>query len=215
MLTGICQFCDIGVWVFVRSIAPLRAKPQLPPHSYIHPYKLDSLALQLYDGTMGIKPEDLRLAMRRWSTGVTVVTTQLDGVPYGMTVSSFTSVCLEPPLVLISLERISRTREKIVQYGFFGVTILTGRQQDLSERFARHTPGEEDRFTGLKLHYLTSGVPFLDGGLAFLECKVYTLYEASTHTVVYGEVIAVEAGNPIVTGEHPLIYYDRSYHQLD
>ena len=164
---------------------------------------------------MGIKPEDFRLAMRRWSTGVTVVTTQVDGEPYGMTVSSFTSVCLEPPLVLISLERIARTRERIVQSGFFGVTILTSRQQDLSERFARHIPSEADRFAGLQLHYLTAGVPFLLGGLAFLECKVVSLYEASTHTVVFGEVMAVEVSNPLETEEHPLIYYDRAYHWLD
>ena len=164
---------------------------------------------------MGLKPEDLRLAMRLWATGVTVVTTQVSGVPYGMTVSSFTSVCLEPPLVLVSLARNSRTREKIVQSGFFGVTILTGRQQALSERFARHTLVEEDRFNGLHLRYLTSGVPFLHGGLAYIECRLYSLYEASTHTVVFGEVIAVEASNPVVSGEHPIIYYDRSYHQLD
>jgi len=164
---------------------------------------------------MAIKPEDLRLAMRRWSTGVTIVTTQAEGLLFGMTVSSFTSVCLEPPLVLISLERISRTRQKIAQTGFFGVTILNSQQQDLSERFASHIPNEADRFTGLQLRYLTTDVPFLAGGLAFMECKVVTLHEASTHTVVFGEVIAVEVRNPVETAERPLIYYDRAYHRLD
>ncbi len=164
---------------------------------------------------MGVKPEELRLAMRLWSTGVTIVTTQAAGLLYGMTVSSFTSVCLEPPLVLISLERISRTREKIAESGFFGVTILTSRQQDLSERFASHGLSEEDRFAGLQCRYLTTGVPFLAGGLAFLECKMVTLHEASTHTVVFGEVIAVEVSNPVETAERPLVYYDRAYHWLD
>ncbi len=163
---------------------------------------------------MGIKPEDLRLAMRQWSTGVTIVTTQVGGVGYGMTVSSFTSVCLEPPLVLVSLERISRTREKIVQCGFFGVTILSSLQQELSERFAMHAVPEEERFSGLELHYLTSGAPFLQGGLAFLDCKVYSLFEASTHSVIFGEVIAAEANDPLESGEHPLLYFDRSYHRL-
>ncbi len=164
---------------------------------------------------MSIKPEDLRLAMRRWSTGVTVVTTQAEGLLFGMTVSSFTSICLEPPLVLVSLERISRTRQGIAQSGFFGITILNSQQQDVSERFASHLPGEADRFAGLPLRYLTTGAPFLAGGLAFLECKVIALHEASTHTVVFGEVVSVEVKNLFETADRPLIYYDRAYHRLD
>lgn len=163
---------------------------------------------------MTVHPEDLRVAMRRWATGVTVVTTRFENVRHGMTVNSFTSVSLTPPLVLVSLEQTTRTHQLVKQAGFFGITILAGHQQEVSDCFAgRHTE-HEDRFAGLELKTLTTGAPFIIGGLAFIDCRVVSMYQASTHTLFIAEVEAVElAPDPEQTGK-PLIYFNRSYHGL-
>ena len=85
---------------------------------------------------MTVSPDELRYAMRRWTTGVTVVTAQHDGIRHGMTVSTFTSLSLEPPFVMVSLERSTRTHDLVVQAGAFGVTILADNQQPISDSFA-------------------------------------------------------------------------------
>ncbi|MGE5224006.1 MAG: flavin reductase family protein [Omnitrophica WOR_2 bacterium] len=159
---------------------------------------------------MAVDPEEYRRAMRQWATGVSVVTTSLNGVRHGMTVNSFTSVSLTPPLLLVSLERSTRTHRLIKQAGFFGVTILSHSQQEVSDCFAgRHTE-LEDRFYNLKTHVLVTGAPFVDGGLAYVDCKVVSSYEVGTHTLFIGEVLALE-----LTDLHqPLIYYNRTYKGL-
>jgi flavin reductase (DIM6/NTAB) family NADH-FMN oxidoreductase RutF len=81
-------------------------------------------------------PESMRRAMRHWVAGVTVVTSIGQGIQHGMTVSSFTSISLIPPMILVSLERATRTYELVTQSGIFGVSILRLEQQLISERFA-------------------------------------------------------------------------------
>ena len=121
---------------------------------------------------MAISPEHLMQAMRRWATGVSVVSARHNGVQHGMTVNSFTSVSLTPPLILVSLEQVTRTQKLVKQAGFFGVTILSARQKDLAQRFAGGYAEEQNRFNGLSTRTLTSGVPFLVDGLAWLDCAV-------------------------------------------
>ena len=163
---------------------------------------------------MAIGSEQLRDVMRHWTTGVTIVSSSYEGIQHGMTVSSFTSVSLDPPLVLVSLERKTRTHELVTLSGFFGVTILSEQQQEVSDRFAgRHTE-LLDRFAGLNTHTLVSGVPFLEGGLAFLDCKVVWNYEAATNTLFIGEVMDAQpqASNSMV--RFPLLYHNRAYHKM-
>jgi flavin reductase (DIM6/NTAB) family NADH-FMN oxidoreductase RutF len=146
--------------------------------------------------------------MRQWATGVTIVSVEHRGIRHGMTVNSFTSLSLHPPLVLISLERGTRTHEILLESGTFGVTILSSRQQDISDRFAgRHTE-EQDRFQGLKTFTLVSGVPFLAGGIAFW--LVIHSHEAATHTLFIGDVLSVD----VHPEDPPLIYYNRDYRGL-
>jgi flavin reductase (DIM6/NTAB) family NADH-FMN oxidoreductase RutF len=159
---------------------------------------------------MPVDPLELRLAMRNWATGVTIVSVVVQGVQHGMTVSSFTSVSLTPPTLMISLERISRTHEMLVESGYFGATILTSRQQEISDRFAGRDTEYTDRFAGLTTFTLVSGVPFIDGGLAFFDCRVIASHISGTNTLFIGEVIAVQPGEP---GE-PLLYFDRRYRRL-
>ena len=160
---------------------------------------------------MTVDPEALRMVMRAWATGVTVVATELDGVRHGMTVSSFTSVSLDPPLVLVSLEHATQTHRLLERSGVFSVTLLSNTQQAVSDRFAGRQLDGEDRFAGLETFSLVSGAPLIRGGLAFFDCRVVSTYPAGTHTVFIGEVLAVQGGDQAA---EPLLYHDRDYHQL-
>jgi flavin reductase (DIM6/NTAB) family NADH-FMN oxidoreductase RutF len=163
---------------------------------------------------MPVHPDDLRIAMRAWATGVTIGAAQYEDILHGMTVSSFTSVSLEPPLVLISLETGTRTQAMVEKTGTFGVTILNDAQQDISNEFANPNTDLGDRFLGLESFTLETGSPFIAGGLAFFDCKVVSTYPAGTHKVYIGEVVGVKInGNGEVNGE-PLLYFNRGYRML-
>jgi flavin reductase (DIM6/NTAB) family NADH-FMN oxidoreductase RutF len=163
-----------------------------------------------YPSNEKIDSEQLRLAMRQWATGVTVVTSELNGFRHGMTVSSFTSVSLEPPMVLVSIERDVRTHQLMSQSGIFGVSILVEGHQEISDRFAGRDSELEDRFQGLELFTLQTGAPLLMESLANFDCEVVNQYEAGSHSIFIGLVVAVRRG----TSGKPLIYYDRHYRQL-
>jgi flavin reductase (DIM6/NTAB) family NADH-FMN oxidoreductase RutF len=159
---------------------------------------------------VGIDPEILRKGMRKWASGVTVVTSLAGDERHGMTVSSFTSISLQPPLVLISIEQGRRTHELIKVSGVFGVTILCVEQQMISDRFAGRVTDGHDRFDGIETYTLASGVSFLSGGLAGLDCKVIAAVDSGDHTIFIGDVVDIY----IDSGARPLIYFNRNYHQL-
>jgi flavin reductase (DIM6/NTAB) family NADH-FMN oxidoreductase RutF len=160
---------------------------------------------------IAVDAETMRHAMRKWATGVTIVSSVNNGVRHGMTVSSFLSVSVEPPMILVSLQASSRTHRLVKASGLFGVTILDGTQQAISDRFAgRHTE-RLDRFRGLETFTLVTGVPFPIGGLAYFDCQVTAEYEISGHTMFVGRVLAIREG----VGISPLIYYSRDYHHIE
>jgi flavin reductase (DIM6/NTAB) family NADH-FMN oxidoreductase RutF len=160
---------------------------------------------------MTVDPEVLRVAMRSWVTGITIVSTSHRGVQHGMTVSSFTSVSLEPPLLMVSLEQSTRTHELVGESGAFGVTILGDHQVWISDRFAGRESESSDRFAGLEVTTLVTGVPFLKDHLACFDCRVVRKLKMGNHTIFIGEVLALD----LPDGKSlPLIYYDRSYRQL-
>ena len=159
---------------------------------------------------MAVEPESLRQAMRSWATGVTIVTAAHAGVQHGMTVSAFTSLTLEPPQVLVSLARNSRTHDLILRAKSFGVTILAADQQELSERFAGRIPDDSDRLAGLETFSLTTGTPLLAGGLSHLDCRLVTTLECGTSTLFIGEVVAAKN----LPDGNPLLYFNRDYRQI-
>jgi flavin reductase (DIM6/NTAB) family NADH-FMN oxidoreductase RutF len=160
--------------------------------------------------SMGVDAQTLRRAMRLWATGVTVVTALSDGQKHGMTVTSFTSLALEPPLVLVSLEQLARTHDMVERSGRFGVTILAHDQQEISDRFGGRIDDSLDRFEDLETETLRSGVPFVKGGLAYFDCQVVAMHPAGTHTLFIGEVIAARINRRAV----PLLYFNRDYQRL-
>lgn len=160
---------------------------------------------------MPTNPEKFRRAMRRWVTGVTIVSTEFQGVRHGMTVNSFSSLSLHPPLVLISIEKSTRTHQLLLQSGVFGVTILSQDQREVSDRFAGRQTEGEDRFKGFSTFTLETGAPFLAEGLAYFDCRVIHRHEAGTHSVFFGEVLQVRYGEDT----NPLLYFNQAYRGLD
>lgn len=158
-----------------------------------------------------VDPELVRLYMRQWTTGVTIVSSAYDGVQHGMTVSSFTSISLDPPLVLASIARLARTHQLIADARIFGVTILDHTQQEISEIFAGRVGDDGDRFAGLETFTLATGAPFLRSGLAFFDCQVRLAFAVGDVTLFIGEVVAVQG---VAEGQQPLVYYNRDYRQL-
>ncbi len=163
---------------------------------------------------MTVESEALRQAMRQWATGVTVVTSMYQNFRHGMTVNSFTSVSLDPPLILVSLERQTRTRRLVDQAGIFGVTILNKHQQEISDCFAGRLGEIVDRFCNVETYTLATGAPLIRGGLAGLDCQVVSRYEVGTHTLFIGEVIALHIPTLSEESSEPLLYYDRAYRGL-
>lgn len=155
--------------------------------------------------------ENLRQAMRQWTTGVTVVTSRYGEKKHGMTVNSFTSLSLDPPLVSVTLAVGTRTQRLVEQSGVFGVTILNEDQVEISDRFAGRIPEGNDRFDGLETFELVSGALLIRGGLAYLDCKVVHSYAMPASKLYIGEVQAVQ----IVPDGFPLIYHNRLYHRLE
>jgi len=148
--------------------------------------------------------------MRAWTTGVAIVTAAHDGRQHGMTVSSFTSISLDPPLIAISLQTSSQTQALVIRAQAFGVTILAADQQDLSERFAGRAGNDDERLDGLQTETLVTGAPFIAGGLAFLDCRVRQTIRAGMNTLFVAEVVAVSEDDR----QSPLVYHDRAYRQL-
>ena len=159
---------------------------------------------------MTLDSEQLRAAMRAWTSGVAVVAAAHEGQTHGMTVSSFTSISLEPPMITTSLQTGSRTHELIEASGGFGLTILSHEQTKISDIFAGRMKELEDRFTGLQTETLLTGSPLIVGGLAWMDCRLAQTVEIGMNTLLIAEVIAAKG-----TGEgKPLIYHNREYWEL-
>lgn len=159
---------------------------------------------------MVVDPHMLRQTMRQWATGVTIVTSALGAERAGMTVSSFTSVSLEPPMVLVCLNKSTYTHQIVQQSGVYAISMLAAEQEALSNRFAGIEPGVLDRFEGLDLAIAETGSPLLPDALAWLDCRVTESLDTSTHTIFVAEVLYAHV-NPDAA---PLVYHNRGYRLL-
>ena len=139
-------------------------------------------------------------AHRSFPSGVSVVTTARDGQPHGLAVNAFTSVSLEPPLVLVCVKTTSKTHPLLYAGDRMGISILSAEQRWVAERFA--TSGG-DKFSGVPWHAGVLGVPVLDDASAVFEALVQERHAAGTHTIFIGLVHHAEA-----TDCPPLVYLD-------
>jgi flavin reductase (DIM6/NTAB) family NADH-FMN oxidoreductase RutF len=127
-----------------------------------------------------------------------------------MTVSSFTSIALEPPVIIISLQTDSRTHNLIAQSNTFAVTILAHNQEQISDRFAGRMPELADRFVGIETETLVTGAPFIKGGLAYLDCRVSQAILVGANTLYLAEVVAARGDG----AGKALVYHDQKYQTL-
>jgi flavin reductase (DIM6/NTAB) family NADH-FMN oxidoreductase RutF len=155
-------------------------------------------------------PEQLRHAMRAWTTGVAVVTSAHNGIRYGMTVNSFTSISLDPPLISVALKKLTHTHDLVENSGEFAVTILAAHQKGLSDIFAGKHPEINDRFAGVETETLVLQPPLIKNGLAYFNCRVVNAIPVGENTLFIAAVIAARG-----KGEgDPLVYHNRTYWKL-
>jgi flavin reductase (DIM6/NTAB) family NADH-FMN oxidoreductase RutF len=147
-----------------------------------------------------------KLAMSHFTSGVTVVTTEHDGKPYGLTVSSFASLSLRPPLVLVCIEKSMKSHDAIAGAGKFGVSILNSSQASVSGRFASRI---DDKFAGIDVERGELDVPLIAGAICMLECRVHEQLSGGDHTIFVGEVVSARTSEGA-----PLVYYRSGYRDL-
>lgn len=157
---------------------------------------------------MGVSPDLFRKVAGCFATGVTVVTTQdREGVPYGLTVNSFTSVSLDPPLVLVCLDNGLTGLDIFLESRRFAVNILTNAQQDISNHFAsRGTNRSEGPYAPGQ-----TGIPVVSGSMAWFECETVHEYAGGDHVILVGEVKTARLGDPETS---PLLFYRGRYRDI-
>ena len=153
---------------------------------------------------MSIDQRELRNAFGCFATGITVVTTKdRSGTPVGITANSFSSLSLDPPLVLFCVDSSINSFEAFESCRNFCVNILRDSQQDLSDNFARSSP---DKWDGVEYHQGENGCPILGDPLALLECTKHGMYEGGDHLIVVGRVTRITYDDGL-----PLVYYKGAY----
>lgn len=155
---------------------------------------------------MPIDDAGFKLAMSHFASGVTVVTTEHEGTRYGMTVASFASLSLHPPLVLVCIEKVVKTHDAIAGAGAFGVSILAQSQSEISGRFASK---RDDKFDGVSVRTGELGMPLIEGAICALECRVHAQLPGGDHTIFVGEVV-----DSRVEDAPPLVYYRSAYREI-
>jgi flavin reductase (DIM6/NTAB) family NADH-FMN oxidoreductase RutF len=146
-----------------------------------------------------------------FATGVTVVTTAVDGELYGITANSFTSLSLDPMLVLVCLKDSSRALERLTRSQAFSVNVLALGQTDLSRRFAdRSRPAGAAAFDGVAIATGARGCPNILDCAAVLDCRVYQMYPGGDHVIVVGEVLDYGTRPEL----EPLVFYGGNYRSL-
>lgn len=158
---------------------------------------------------MSVDASQFKNALKLWASGVTVVTAQsVEQGPKGMTATSFSSVSVDPPQILVCLNKSTDTGVVVLEQQHFAVNILGNGQQDVSNLFAGGG-NQEQRFAGVAWQAGENGAPVLTEALVSMECKLVQQVQAGTHWIVIGEVQKV-----VCRSGEPLLYYNGGYRQL-
>lgn len=154
-----------------------------------------------------IQSEILKHVMRNWASGVAVLTSSCLGAKAGTTVSSFTSLSLDPPLVLVNIALDNPLQTMIAESRYFGLSLLDENQRGISNLFAGFGRHIQDRFAEVESFTLKTGSPFIKGAIAHIDCKVYDICELPKSAVVIGEVVDGQSQD----SKNPLLYFNRDY----
>jgi flavin reductase (DIM6/NTAB) family NADH-FMN oxidoreductase RutF len=159
-----------------------------------------------------VSPDEFRGAMRQLTGGVSIITAGRGRDISGMTVSSVSSLSVDPPALIVSVNRTASSWPLLKRYGFFGVNILSADQLEIAERFAgKGGLKGADRFAGAEWTTRASGVPLLVGALAAIDCEVEETIERHSHAIVIGRVLDVV----ISTRTSALAYWQGQYVAID
>ncbi|MFN5533502.1 MAG: flavin reductase family protein [Planctomycetaceae bacterium] len=148
-----------------------------------------------------------RQVFGQFATGVTVVTTGTGADRTGLTANAVCSLSLNPPLVLVSIDLRSTTRDEIRRNNSFALSILSDQQREASQRFA--TPGPTD-FSGLGWQTAETGAPILEGALAWVDCRLHSVLPGGDHEIFVGEIVA----GGVSEGGNPLLYFAGKYRDV-
>jgi 4-nitrophenol 2-monooxygenase / 4-nitrocatechol 4-monooxygenase, reductase component len=154
-----------------------------------------------------VEQQVFRDVIGRFASGVTVITTTADGAPFGTTASAVSSLSMDPPMILVCLNKTSETGRAVAQAGVFGVNILAEGQEELAYKFARKG---SDKFDGVAVATGQTGVPLLTDGLANLECQVAESVTGGTHTVLLARVAVAQGRDGA-----PLTYFRGQFGRLE
>jgi len=160
---------------------------------------------------MTLNPAEFRKAMGCFATGVTIITLDLDGEVHGMTANAFSSVSLDPLLVLVCVDHTTRTHAHMHEKKRFGINVLCEDQRAISEYYARpaRTHEHAEAEAGARFDRTAHGTPRLHGALAYLECKLHSAELAGDHTVFIAEVEDV-----VVSDGDPLLFFRGKYRKV-
>ncbi len=151
-----------------------------------------------------------RNVIGHFATGVTVVTTAIDGWLHGMTANALTSVSLDPLLLLVVVDKAAHAHAQIERAGRFCVNVLSADQESASRAFAEKAPPERDGLRGVAYHLGKRGMPVIEGCLAYLDCEVVERYAGGDHSIFIGEVL----GGEVAANSEPLLFYQAKYRRL-
>lgn len=152
----------------------------------------------------------LRRVMGRFATGVTIITTRLDNELHGMTANSVTSVSLDPPLVLVCVDKSAETHDMLMKAGVFAVNILGQGQAEIARRFATKELHSQHGLTDVPHTFAVTGSPVIEGCLAYLDCRTVAEHQGGDHTIFVGEIMEARE----VKNDEPLLFYRGEYRRL-
>ena len=155
---------------------------------------------------MPVDDAQFKHALSHFASGVNIVTTEHEGTDYGLTVASFASLSLNPPLVLVCINKSSSSHDPIAKSQKFGVSILGSDQEAISGRFAARGG---DKFAGLDVRRGSTGVPLVGNALATLECRVHEQIVGGDHSIFIGEVVDTQTREGA-----PLLYFRAAYREM-
>ncbi|RMI38902.1 flavin reductase [Actinomadura harenae] len=157
-------------------------------------------------------PRLFRQVVGRFATGVAVVTTVADGVDHAMTVNAFTSVSLDPLLVMFCADRTARFHDTVLTAGTWAVSVLPDGLRAASEHLATRGRPIAGQLDGYRVHRgAVTGAPVLSEALASVECRTHAVHEGGDHSIVVGEVLSLDLPNPEA---EPLIFHDGRYRRI-
>ena len=154
--------------------------------------------------------DDFRSLMRHIPSPVMVLTFESQAGPRGVTIGSFASVSLDPPLVSFNLMSSGSSAEDIQGVSFFAIHVLRNDQADMSEHFAQPDLSSETQFKKVGYVYSSENVPVIDDCLAYMICELHDIVTAGDHSLILGTVLRAE----VISSSKPLLYFQRSYHEI-